>query len=107
MYVGLISGNVFQRDIKSRKDLSKKNCYALFLVKLRVDISQKVLGMMFGMKPKQQPRVSEIFQDVLVSLNNNFVPRHLGYGHITREDYTQLHRRQFPTDFAVFMLILW
>ncbi|CAH1103818.1 unnamed protein product [Psylliodes chrysocephalus] len=78
-------------DIKSRKNLNKKNCIALFLVKLRVDLSQKVLEMMFGMKPKQQPRVSEIFQDVLVLLTNNFVPRHLGYGHITREDYAQLH----------------
>lgn len=51
-------------DIMPKKDLSKKNCIDLFLVKLRVDHSQKALGMMFGMKPKDQPRVSEIFQDV-------------------------------------------
>jgi len=65
--------------------MSTINCTAAFLMKLRLNISQKVIGVLFG-NVKQQ-RISEALKLNRSALHEFFAPPHLGCHHITREEY--------------------
>jgi len=65
--------------------MSTMSCTAAFLMKLRLNVSQKVIGVFFG-SVKQQ-RISEALELVRTALDERFVPRHLGCDHVSREDY--------------------
>lgn len=60
---------------------SPKNALAIFLAKLRLGISQKLLGFLFGVPQRQ---VSKIIDRVALLLESQFVPLHLGFTHKDR-----------------------
>jgi hypothetical protein len=63
---------------------------ALFLVKMRLGMSNRVLSSLFRLKSKRI--VSRIVHQVAEALLKDFVPCHLGFQHIDRE--TVLHHHQ-------------
>jgi len=63
---------------------------ALFLVKMRLGMSNRVLSSLFRLKNKRI--VSRIVHQVAEALLKDFVPFHLGFQHIDRE--TILHHHQ-------------
>ncbi|OXA46405.1 hypothetical protein Fcan01_18813 [Folsomia candida] len=73
-----------------------RSALAIFLMKLRLNISQRVLAFLFGIK--NQSTVSESISAVLDALLSTFVPLHSGYNHITREDLHEKHMRKFYTE---------
>ncbi|OXA46688.1 hypothetical protein Fcan01_18211 [Folsomia candida] len=73
-----------------------RSALAMFLMKLRLNISQRVLAFLFGIK--NQSTVSESISAVLDALMSTFVPLHSGYNHITREDLHEKHMRRFYTE---------
>jgi hypothetical protein len=69
--------------LHSSKNRNKANAVALLLMKLRLDLSQKVLALLFGIS--SQPRVSQTISHVAEVLDKYYVVHHVGFGHITRE----------------------
>ena len=75
----------FMKDLQS---LDSRNCIALFLTKIRLSQSFKVIGKQFGVSKQ---RVCEIFEMVRKVLQQHFVPSNIGYNHISREQYIWDH----------------
>jgi len=67
----------------------------LFLVLLRQNLPQNLIGFMFN---TNQQVVSEAVDTVSKLLEELFVPLYLGYTHISRNDAIRLHSRQFFHD---------
>ena len=63
---------------------------AVFLVKMRLGISNRVLGSIFRLKNKRT--VSRIVHEVTEALLKDFVPEHLGFQHIDRETVLRHHQ---------------
>lgn len=63
---------------------------ALFLVKMRLGLSNRILSSLFHLDSKRI--VSRIIHSVAEALLKDFVPSHLGFQHIDRE--TVLHHHQ-------------
>jgi hypothetical protein len=66
------------------KNRCPENALALLLMKLRMDVSQKVLAFLFGIK--SQESVSHTISHVAEILNTHYVPYHLGFQHLSREE---------------------
>jgi hypothetical protein len=64
---------------------------AVLLVKLRLGLSHQALCTLFGLEEKKQ--ISRILDSASSALTQYFVPKHLGFGHITRIDVIQKHTR--------------
>ena len=62
----------------------------VFLVKMRLGVSNRVLASLFHLKNKRV--VSRIVHDVTEALLKDFVPHHLGFQHIDRETNLQHHQ---------------
>lgn len=71
---------------------SIKNALGFFLAKLRLGVSQKLLGFLFGLS---QQRLSDTFWNVAKALESEFVGKNLGFGSLTREQYLKDHDSQF------------
>jgi hypothetical protein len=78
---------------KMRESSNRSICNALgmFLVMLRLNLSQRVIAFMFGVN--SQSSVSEAIDTVSEVLLQKFVPLHLGYQHLTREELLHRHMR--------------
>jgi hypothetical protein len=63
---------------------------AVFLVKMRLGVNNRVLASLFHLKNKRV--VSRIVHDVTEALLKDFVPHHLGFQHIDRETILQHHQ---------------
>ena len=63
---------------------------ALFLLKMRLGISNRVLASLFRMKNKRV--VSRIVHAIAEGLLKNFVPKHLGFQHIDRKTVLDHHQ---------------
>ncbi|CAF1651366.1 unnamed protein product, partial [Adineta ricciae] len=63
---------------------------ALFLVKMRLGVSNRVLSFLFHMKNKRV--VSRIVHAIAEGLLKNFVPKHLGFQHIDRRTVLNCHQ---------------
>lgn len=63
---------------------------AVFLVKMRLGVSNRVLATLFHLKNKRV--VSRIVHEVTKALLKDFVPYHLGFQHIERETILQRHQ---------------
>jgi hypothetical protein len=81
----------YLRDSKNR---TSRNALAIFFVKLRLNISQEVIAVLFGF-PNQE-RVSETFNTVMEILYEKFVPLYLGFQHISRQE-AKRHQSAFIT----------
>ena len=69
---------------------SVRAALALFLVKMRLDMSNRVLSSLFRLQSKRV--VSRIVHQVAEALLKDFVPYHLGFQHIDRETVLQHHQ---------------
>ncbi|CAF1143835.1 unnamed protein product [Adineta ricciae] len=63
---------------------------ALFLVKMRLSVSNRVLSSLFHMKNKHV--ASRIVHAIVEGLLKNFVPKHLGFQHIDRRTVLNCHQ---------------
>ena len=64
---------------------------AILLVKLRLGLSHRALCTLFGLEDKMQ--ISRILDSACSALTKYFVPKHLGFQHITRTDVILKHTR--------------
>ncbi|CAF3037500.1 unnamed protein product [Rotaria sp. Silwood2] len=62
---------------------TSRTAIAMLLVKLRLGISHETLCTLFGLESKRQ--VSRILESANTALKEHFVPKYLGFDHITRE----------------------
>ena len=69
---------------------------ALFLAKMRLALSNRVLACLFHLKSKRT--VSRIFHQVREALMKSFVPLNLGFQHITRDTVLNLHQTVVATE---------
>jgi len=72
---------------------STKNAVAIFLMKLRLGLSQRILAFLFDIRNASV--VSDCVRDVLMALKSGFVDRHLGYQHISREFLQASHMSRY------------
>lgn len=68
---------------------------ALFLVKMRLGLSNRVLSSLFRLNSKRI--VSRIIHSVAEGLLKDFVPYHLGFQHIDRETVLRHHQTSIST----------
>ena len=68
---------------------------ALFLAKMRLSLSNRVLAVLFDFKSKRV--VSHIISQVRVALMKDFVPYHLGLHHIDRVTAIKQHQTAIAT----------
>lgn len=66
------------------KNRSRENALAILLMKLRLDLSQAVLALLFGFK--SQASVSSTISKVAEVVDKHYASLHVGYEHITREE---------------------
>lgn len=67
---------------------------AMFLILLRCNLKQEAIGDMFG---TSQQVVSKTIDTVTTLLERSFVPNHLGYLHISRDDALENHSRSLTS----------
>ena len=95
VYTGLTKKEHFDNllqfcvDLRASSNRSVRNALAIFLVKLRLDISQRAIGNLFGIR--SQKVVSETISAVGKCLENYFVKKYLGFENITREQIINQH----------------
>ncbi|CAF3381748.1 unnamed protein product [Rotaria socialis] len=70
---------------------TSRTAIAMLLVKLRLGISHETLCTLFGLENKRQ--VSRILDSANIALKQHFVPKYLGFNHITREEILKEHTR--------------
>jgi hypothetical protein len=68
---------------------------AVFLVKMRLGLSNRVLATLFHLKNKRV--VSRIVHEVTKALLKDFVPHHLGFQHVERETILQHHQTEIAS----------
>ena len=78
-------------NVKYSQSRSPRTCLALLLCKLRCGMSHKVLQTLFQMPSKMS--VSRAMNTARKSLMTYFVPKYLGFQHISREDFIKDHTR--------------
>ena len=69
-----------------------RTALALLLVKLRTGLSLLILSILFGIKKQSSSKVIHAARSALMT---DFVPKYLGFGHITRKDITESHTSTF------------
>ncbi len=79
--------------LHSSSNRSPRNALAIFLAKMRLGVSQRVLARLFGVK--DQSTISHTFNRVTQLLANNFVPKHLGFLHLSRDEIMRAHNPSF------------
>jgi hypothetical protein len=87
-------GVLKENKMRESGNRSLRNALGIFLVMLRLNVSQRVLAFLFGIT--SQSIISETIDAVTEVLIKNFVPLHLGYGHLTR-DQLMTHMRPMYT----------
>lgn len=74
---------------------SARNALAIFLAKLRLGVSQKILAYLFGIK--SQRKVSAIISRVTSLLMTHFVPMHLGFNGKDRNTFLAENKVELVT----------
>ncbi|CAF3389448.1 unnamed protein product [Rotaria socialis] len=69
---------------------SKRTTTALFCAKMRLGLSNSVLSTMFHIKDDKV--VSRIIHQVTEALMKNFVPKHTGFRHVSRQTVLEQHQ---------------
>ena len=69
---------------------------AIFLAKLRLGLSNRVLACLFRLASKRS--VSHICHQVRVVLMQDFVPNHVGFQHVLRETILAQHQTAVATE---------
>ncbi|OXA46806.1 hypothetical protein Fcan01_18239 [Folsomia candida] len=82
-----------QGSVRNTANRSVRNSLAIFLMKLRLNLSQRVIAFLFGIS--HQSTISETISSVLKSLLASFAPLYTGYGHKTGQELFDQHMRPF------------
>ncbi|CAG2227925.1 unnamed protein product [Mytilus edulis] len=90
----------YMSTVRSSGVRSVRTCLGVFLTKLRVGLSNKILGTVFGLKTSQVQRIIHAARRTLME---TFVPHTLGFQHISHEDFVTNHttpvaKQLFTTD---------
>jgi len=80
--------------MKNSVNRNVRNALAIFLSFLRTGVSQDNLATLYGMS---EQRISYAIDAVSEALDTYFVPRFLGYSHISRAEIIRNHTRSFAT----------
>ena len=87
-------------NIRNSSNRSIRTCIGLYLCKLRLGLSNRLLAYMFHLPDKRT--VSRIIDSACQAALTTFVPKHLGFSHVTRKDVIDCHTntlvRQLITD---------
>lgn len=75
--------------LKNSVTRSARSALAYLLMKLKLGLSNSVLGSLVGIDNKRQ--ISRIISNARVALVQNFVPHYLGLAHLTRQDVIDTH----------------
>jgi hypothetical protein len=75
---------------------SVRTALAVFLVKMRLGLSNRVLASLFHLKDKRI--VSEIIHSVRLALIKDFTPHHIGLQHIDRQAVLNHHQTAIATE---------
>ena len=67
---------------------TSRTCLAILLVKLRLGLSNKILSILFGLK---QAQIQRSVHAARTSLMQKYVPRNLGFQHMTHEEFVEKH----------------
>ncbi|CAL8071538.1 unnamed protein product [Orchesella dallaii] len=77
-----------EKRLRRSHNRDSRHAFAIFMMYLHLNISQQLLGVLFQMP---QQRISDVVGTVRKLLMLRFVPNHLGYQHIQRQDYIRSH----------------
>ncbi|OXA43866.1 hypothetical protein Fcan01_21665 [Folsomia candida] len=83
-----------ETEMRNTSARSVRNGLAMFLLLLRNNLKQEVIAEMFG---TTQQVVSRTIDKVSLILEREFVPKYLGYYHITREEALEKHSRSMSS----------
>ena len=78
--------------IRNSSSRSVRTCLAVFLMKLKTGLPNKVLSILFRLK---RHHVQRIIHSARHSLITEFVPKHLGFEHISHAEFCQKHTTTF------------
>jgi len=98
MYLGLCNKLHYyyyyytSQDTKKSANRSTLDALAMYLMKLRTNLSQEALGILFGYS--SQSRVSTTIKSVALSLNTRFTQQFIGFNHLNREGFLS-HQMKF------------
>jgi hypothetical protein len=84
-FVEIISSS----NIRNSCNRSVRSAIGIYLCKLRLGLSNRLLACMFELPDKRT--VSRIIDSARQAILKNFVPYNLGFGHITRQDVIDHH----------------
>lgn len=74
--------------LRNNNNRSIKTCVAVFLTKLRTGLPNSLLSSIFGLSETQ---VQRIIPSVKEELMDTFVPKHLGFQHISHQEFCDKH----------------
>lgn len=86
-------------DLRSSPLRTARQALGILLTKLRTGLSHRLLASLFNIKTKQ--KIGRIVSAARESLMKCFVPNHLGFGHLTRQEIIDEH----TTDLAKALFI--
>ncbi|CAF1519239.1 unnamed protein product [Rotaria sordida] len=75
--------------LRSSSNRTKRNCFAMFWIKLKTNLSFRQIGSLFnvpGDSESRRKRAADAFDSVRELLISHFVSKHLGIGHLTVDD---------------------
>ncbi|CAF1519333.1 unnamed protein product, partial [Rotaria sordida] len=75
--------------IRNSSNRSKRTAIGIYLCKLRLGLSNRLLACMFQLQDKRT--VSKIIDSARQAILKNFVPYNLGFGHVSRQDVIDQH----------------
>ncbi|KAJ8314676.1 hypothetical protein KUTeg_006826, partial [Tegillarca granosa] len=78
----------FLPSVRNTLTRSIRTCLAVFLTKLRTGLTNSILSSLFSLSISQ---VQRIISSVCDSLMENFVPLHLGFQHISHDEFCVKH----------------
>ncbi len=82
--------------IRNSRLRSVRVALAIFLAKIRLGLSNRVLACLFRLTSKRS--VSHICHQVRVALMQDFVPYHVGFQHVSRETILAQHQTTLATE---------
>ncbi|XP_062607931.1 uncharacterized protein LOC134269743 [Saccostrea cucullata] len=96
------------KNIRNNSSRTKRTCLAVFLTKLRTGLPNTILSTIFKLSVYQ---IQRIIPSVREALMQNFVPKHLGFQHISHQEFSQHHttpiaRKLFTTEEDQAVIIL-
>ncbi|CAF1384160.1 unnamed protein product [Didymodactylos carnosus] len=102
--------NIISPHLRSSSNRHIRNALAVFWIKLKTNLSFRQIGSMFnipGNGEDRRRRAADAFDSVRQCLVENFVPRHLGVQHLTREDAKKQNTSFSKEFFGGNVTVIW